>query len=78
MAIESDIISLLSQWRSRLSSTDNNMDYKCALSECIYDLQNLLNESLDYQEYVQKMIESLPSEEIEEYLFNQEADEDIA
>lgn len=78
MAIESNIISLLSQWRNRLGTTDNNLDYKSALSECIYDLQNLLNESMDYQEYIQGLIENLPSEEIKEYLFNQEADEHIA
>lgn len=78
MTIESKLLSLVSQWSDRAANTGNSLDYKCAVSECIYDIQCLLSESMDYQEYLQSKIESLPSEEIKDYLLSQEADEHIA
>ena len=74
MIQESFIYALISQWKERAAHC-NSEDYKCALGECAYDLQQLLDESLDYQDYFNQYMVSLPSKEVEDYLAQQEADD---
>ena len=40
------INNLLSQWNRRLANGTQSAEYKCALSECIYDLQSAETGSL--------------------------------
>lgn len=77
MIHDSDLIALLSQWKKRLQ-THNSPDYNCALGECIYDLQNLLDNTFDYQDYLQEKMSHIPMDELEEYFMEQEADSQIS
>lgn len=45
----SDVKPLLLQWKERLSKSTNDDSYKVALSECIYDLEKSLDNTLDSQ-----------------------------
>lgn len=42
-----NINSLISLWNRRLNSGTQSEEYKCALSECIYDLQSLEIKDID-------------------------------
>lgn len=74
MLHESDLRSLLSQWKERLSSPHTE-DYRCALGECIYDLQCLLDNAESDEDFLNYVVSHLPSEEVEQYLREQEADQ---
>ena len=45
MLYESDISHLLSQWQERLESNCNEQSYKDCLSDCIYDLNCLMDKN---------------------------------
>lgn len=76
MITERNISSLLSQWKERLSNDDYSEEYRCALGECMYDLQNILDKIKEEEEAnLQEVIANLPSKEVEDYLMQQEADE---
>ena len=45
MLYESDIANLLSQWQKRLDSNVNGQSYKDCLSDCIYDLNCLIDKN---------------------------------
>lgn len=72
---EKDLSSLLSSWKERLLDEKYSEEYRCALGECMYDLQNLINNTPSDQEFLQDVIASLPSSEVEDYLLGLEADE---
>ncbi len=75
MIADSNITTLLSQWKERLDNQYSD-EYKCALSECIYDLQNILQKiKAEEKANLQEVIASLPSLEAEEYLMGLEADD---
>lgn len=79
MIIEDNISSLLSQWKKRLSNESYSEEYRCALGECMYDLQNILDKIKEEEEAnLQEVIANLPSKEVEDYLMQQEADEYLA
>ena len=79
MITERNINSLLSQWKKRLSNEEYSEEYRCALGECMYDLQNLLEKIKEEEEAnLQEVIANLPSKEVEDYLMQQEADEYLA
>ena len=75
---ESTLSSLLSQWKERLSNEQYSEEYRCALGECLYDLQNLINNTPSDQEFMQDVISRLPSTEVEDYLRGLEADEELS
>lgn len=76
MIVERNISSLLSQWKERLSNESYSEEYRCALGECMYDLENLLDKIKKEEEAnLQEVIDSLPSLEAEDYLKGIEADE---
>ena len=75
---ESTLSSLLSQWKERLSDEQYSEEYRCALGECLYDLQNLINNTPSDQEFMQDVISRLPSTEVEDYLRGLEADEELS
>ena len=69
MIIDSKAIeSLTDQWEQRMKlSTDAS--YRDALGECIYELRNCINET-----FQEDFLNSVPPEEIEQWLMEQEAD----
>lgn len=75
---ESTLSSLLSQWKERLSDEQYSEEYRCALGECLYDLQTLINNTPSDQEFMQDVISRLPSSEVEDYLRGLEADEELS
>lgn len=75
---ESTLSSLLSQWKERLSDEHYSEEYRCALGECLYDLQTLINNTPSDQEFMQDVISHLPPEDIEDYLRGLEADEELS
>ncbi len=76
MIAENNISFLLSQWKERLGNESYSEDYRCALGECLYDLQELLEKIRKEEESnLQEVLASLPSKEVEDYLSGLEADE---
>lgn len=76
MIAERNISSLLSQWKERLSNESYSEEYRCALGECVYDLQELLAKIKEEEEdNLQEVLSSLPSQEAEDYLKGIEADD---
>ena len=76
MIVEDNIRSLLSQWKERLSNESYSEEYRCALGECMYDLENLLEKIRQEEEAnLQEVINNLPSQEAEDYLRDIEADD---
>lgn len=76
MIAERNISSLLSQWKERLSNESYSEEYRCALGECMYDLENLLEKIRQEEEAnLQEVINNLPSQEAEDYLRDIEADD---
>jgi len=76
MIAERNIGSLLSQWKERLSNESYSEEYRCALGECMYDLENLLEKIRQEEEAnLQEVINNLPSQEAEDYLRDIEADD---
>lgn len=72
---EQSINSLLSQWKERMKDEKYSEEYRCALGECLYDLQELVDNTPNDQEFLQDVIANLPSDEVENYLMGLEADE---
>lgn len=79
MIVERNISSLLSQWKERLLNESYSEEYKITLRECMYELQNTLDDIVDEEEAnLQEVIASLPSQEVEDYLLGLEADDYLA
>ncbi len=79
MIAERNIESLLSQWKGRLNNENNSEEYKIAIRECMYELQNVLDIIKDEEEAnLQDVVANLPSPEVEDYLLGLEADEYLA
>ena len=61
----SDVQQLADKWTERMNNPSQSFDYKTALSECIYELNQLINKTL---------LDELTEEEARDYLLSQEAD----
>jgi hypothetical protein len=61
----SDIQQLADKWTERMNNPTQSFDYKNALSECIYELNQLINKTL---------LDELTEEDARQYLLEQEAD----
>lgn len=61
----SDIQQLADKWTERMNNPTQSFDYKNAISECIYDLNQLINKTL---------LDELTEEDARQYLLEQEAD----
>ena len=70
---ESIIQALISQWKERLEKGTQTTDYKCALGECIYDLQTILDLFHSKEILKEISIKILPKQ-AEENFYNEEAD----
>lgn len=73
MLYESDVRGLLQQWEARLNcpEADDAPEYRDALRDCIFDLNNLLSKSIEeelsYQDFLEMQADSyLSSEEAHE------------
>ena len=70
----SDVNKLLNKWNERLNyykqfSDPLSISYRDALEECAYELQRLVDDTLD-----EIFMDSIPPEEVQQYLLEQEAD----
>lgn len=58
MICVSDVQQLIQGWTERLGNPAQPAPYRDALSECVYDLNNLINrsiqEELSYQDYLEQ------------------------
>lgn len=69
MLIDSKPIeSLIDQWKQRMNNS-TDASYKDALGECIYELGYCMNEI-----FQEDFLNSVPPEEVEQWLLEQEAD----
>lgn len=74
MAIsESTVQTLIFQWKERLEKGTQTTDYKCALGECIYDLQKVLDTFHNKEILAEIPVKMLP-QQAEEIFYNEEAD----
>lgn len=79
MIAEDNITTLLSQWKERIAKDNYSDEYKCALGECIYDLQETFDKiKKEEDDNLQEVINNLPSQEAENYLRELAADEYLA
>jgi len=62
----SDIQQLADKWTERMNNPAQSFDYRNALSECIYELNQLINHSI---------LDELTEEDASDYLHSQEADD---
>lgn len=69
MICVSDLQQLISSWQKRMGKQAHPFEYKNALSECIYDLNQLINKTL---------LDEMTEEDARDYILSQEADSYIA
>ena len=62
----SDVQQLADKWTERMNNPSQSFDYRNALSECIYDLNQLINKTL---------LDEMTEEDAREYMLSQEADD---
>lgn len=74
----SELEKLIAQWKERLLFTGQSEDYKCALGECVYDLQNLVSQAAYDPAFIQEYLSQMPPQEIEDYFLSQEADDELS
>ena len=71
----SDIQQLANTWTERMNNPTQSFDYKNAISECIYDLNQLINHSIEEELDYKEMLDSW---EADNYLSSIEAHEAVA
>lgn len=69
----SDIQQLADKWADRMNNPTQSFDYKNALSECIYELNQLIGKTLCEAMTEQDAIDSILSQEADNYLSSMEA-----
>ena len=75
MICVSDLQQLISSWQERMSKQAHPFEYKNALSECIYDLNQLINHSIEEELDYKEMLDSW---EADNYLSSIGAHEAVA
>ena len=61
----SDVQQLADKWTERMNNPTQSFDYKNALSECIYELNQLINRTL---------LDEMTEEDARQHMLEQEAD----
>ena len=74
MIQEKRIVSLLDEWKHRVKGI-NSEEYNCALGECIWELQKLLDNTQEEEDYLNDILANLPTEDESEHLLEQEIEE---
>ena len=62
----SDVQQLADKWTERMNNPAQSFEYKNALSECIYELNQLIDRTL---------LDEMTEEDAREYILSQEADD---
>jgi hypothetical protein len=75
MICVSDLQQLISSWQERMNKQAHPFEYKNALSECIYDLNQLINHSIEEELDYKEMLDSWKADN---YLSSIEAHEAVA
>ncbi len=75
MITVSDLQQLLNEWHERVEQPFQPFEYKTGVNDCIYDLNKLINHSIEEEFDYQDMLESW---EADEYLSSMESHEDVA
>ena len=65
----SDIQQLADKWTERMNNPTQSFDYRNALSECVYELNQLINKTL---------LDQMTEEDARDYILSQEADSYIS
>ena len=65
----SDIQQLADKWTERMNNPAQSFDYRNALSECVYELNQLINKTL---------LDQMTEEDARDYILSQEADSYIS
>lgn len=74
MIQEKRLVNLLNEWKKRLESI-NSDEYKCGIGECVWELQQLLDNTQEEEDYLNDILANLPSNEVSEHLLEQEVEE---
>lgn len=75
MITVSDLQQVITKWQERTDSLSQPFAYKNGISECIYDLNQLINHSIEEELDYQDMVDSWNADE---YLSSMEAHEAVA
>ena len=67
--LQYNIIPLITQWQERAKSSNQPKEYRCAVSECLTELQGAIDAAEGYYDSF-----DIPSEEALDYLEGLEAD----
>ena len=65
----SDIRQLTDKWTERMNNPAQSFDYRNALSECVYELNQLINKTL---------LDQMTEEDARDYILSQEVDSYIS
>ena len=65
----SDIRQLTDKWTERMNNPAQSFDYRNALSECVYELNQLINKTL---------LDQMTEEDARDYILSQKADSYIS
>ena len=71
----SDLQQLMTSWQERIDNQTYPFEYRNALSECVYDLNKLINHSIEEELDYKDMLDSW---EADNYLSSMEAHEAVA
>lgn len=74
MIQERRIAALLDEWKHRVKGI-NSEEYNCALGECIWELQKLLDNTQEEEDYLNDILANLPSQDTSEHLLEQEVED---
>lgn len=80
MIYESDVLDLITKWQLEMADSRRNTYYQNALFDCIFDLRDLVNRSLNEEFSVKEaekifVTKDLPSEEMWNQIKEQEYDD---
>lgn len=74
MVYVSDLNQLISQWLERMGNTAYASAYRDALNDCCYDLQSLLNKSIEEELTANESFDT----ELKEFIDNIKKDKHVA
>lgn len=73
MPFQSDIVSLLSQWKKRALNESYSDQYRDAVNDCIYELNDIVRKRM-----MEEAVDRMTDEDIKQYLEEIDADSYIS
>ena len=73
MPFQSDIVSLLSQWKERALNESYSDQYRDAVNDCIYELNDIVRKRM-----MEEAVDRMTDEDIKQYLEEIDADSYIS